>query len=570
MKMKKITAMILAGAIALTGVCAGVGTTQETQAKTTASDAVDDEDANSWRYENGELIESASTETTLSVPTLSSFNKAATASTSSTLTIPTADYTGIDVSKWQGSISWSKIADSSDVDFAIIRCGYGSNSTDNDDTYWETNADACEEEGIPYGVYLYSHATTKSELKDEIAHIVRLVKGHKIDLPIYLDMEDSDITDACSASEISELASYYVKTMQSKGYKAGIYASLYWWYAYLDDFATTSNSSYHWVAQYGTSYCAYADEDLVEAYGKSWATYNSKHYYESWQYSSTGSVSGISGNVDMNYWYGSLKLANLKTCSNSSSGVSLEWKTVKSAKKYYVYRKVKGGSYSKIATTTSTSYVDKTAKSGTTYIYKIKYKTKSGVKGYGSKKTITYLKKPTISSVTNKSSYVSVKWSKSSGATKYYVYRKTGSGSYKKIATVKNATSYKDKTAVNGTTYTYKVKAVNGSYKSAASTAKFVRLSRVKITKVSKVKSKTYKVKWSKNSSATGYILQYSKKSSFKNSTKVTIKSASTLKKTISKLKKKKKYYFRVRVYKKVDGVTYKSAWSTAVKKKIS
>ncbi|SDB31052.1 GH25 family lysozyme [Eubacterium oxidoreducens] len=580
MKRKKMTAVLLAGVVALSSAFVGAFPGEDVKAEaatTSAADEVDDEDANSWRYQNGELIEDASTDYTLNVASLAALYKAASistlATTESTLTIPSHNFDGIDVSKWQGSIDWAKVAattGSSKVDFAIIRCGFGSNSTDNDDSCWETNADACEKQGIPYGVYLYSHATTTAELDDEIDHIIRLVKGHKIDLPIYLDMEDTDITSNCSKSQINALATYYVKKMQAKGYKAGIYASLYWWYAYLDDFATTSNGSYHWVAQYNSSYCAYADNDLVAAYNKSWATYNSKHYYETWQYASTGSVSGISGNVDMNYWYGSMKLANLSTCENASSGVSLSWKKVKSAKKYYVYRKVTGGTFSNIATTTSTSYVDTTAKSGTTYIYKIKYKTKSGTTGYGSKKTILYLKKPTITSVTNKASNITVKWNASKGATKYYVYRKSAGGSYSKIATVKNATSYKDTTAKNGTTYTYKVKAVCGSYTSVTSSEKIVRVSRVSIKKVSKIKSRTYKVTWSKNSSATGYILQYAKNSSFKNSKKVTIKGASSLKYTLLKLTKKKTYYFRVRVYKKVDGVTYKSAWSTTVKKKIS
>ena len=63
---------------------------------------------------------------------------------------------GIDVSVWQGSINWKKVKDAG-VDFAIIRCGYGENTSSKDDSKFVANVKGCEANGIPYGVYLYSY-----------------------------------------------------------------------------------------------------------------------------------------------------------------------------------------------------------------------------------------------------------------------------------------------------------------------------------------------------------------------------------------------------------------------------
>ena len=73
---------------------------------------------------------------------------------------------GIDVSYWQGSIDWAKVK-AAGVDFAILRCGYGSNSTSKDDSTFAANVRGCVANGIPYGVYLYSHANTVSKANDE-------------------------------------------------------------------------------------------------------------------------------------------------------------------------------------------------------------------------------------------------------------------------------------------------------------------------------------------------------------------------------------------------------------------
>ena len=193
-------------------------------------------------------------------------------------------YQGIDVSRHQGYIDWQQVKNAG-IDFAIIRCGYGRNTTSQDDVRWEYNVSSCESLGIPYGVYLYSHADTTSEIDGEVQHVLRLLKGHKPTLPVYIDIEENK-QFALGGAVLSGFAERFCSQIKKAGYKSGLYTSTSHWNAYFGAFAELP-SYYHWVAQYNTS-CTYSGR------------------YETWQYSNTGRVSGISGNVDRDIWYGRL------------------------------------------------------------------------------------------------------------------------------------------------------------------------------------------------------------------------------------------------------------------------
>lgn len=193
-------------------------------------------------------------------------------------------YQGIDVSKHQGYIDWQQVKNAG-IDFAIIRCGYGGNTASQDDVRWEYNVSSCESLGIPYGVYLYSHADNTSEIDGEVQHVLRLLKGHKPTLPVYIDIEENR-QFALGGAVLSGFAERFCSQIKKAGYKSGLYTSTSHWNAYFGAFAELP-SYYHWVAQYNTS-CTYSGR------------------YETWQYSNTGRVSGISGNVDRDIWYGRL------------------------------------------------------------------------------------------------------------------------------------------------------------------------------------------------------------------------------------------------------------------------
>ena len=134
---------------------------------------------------------------------------------------------GIDVSQYQGVIDWDTTAQY--IDFAIIRCGRGSDLTAQDDTKWAVNTAACERLGIPYGVYLYSLAQTDEEARSEAAHALRLLDGKHPQLPVYLDLEDSGIRDNCTKAEVLRHATIFCETLQAAGYSVGVYANRYWW-----------------------------------------------------------------------------------------------------------------------------------------------------------------------------------------------------------------------------------------------------------------------------------------------------------------------------------------------------
>ena len=188
---------------------------------------------------------------------------------------------GIDVSAWQGQINWDKVK-ASGIQFAIIRCGYGSDIASQDDKYFTRNIAECERVGMPYGIYLYSYADSVEKAKSEASHVLRLIKGHKPEYPIYYDLEDAKTTGKCSKALILEIAKAFVDTLEAQGYWVGIYANKYWNTTYLTD--SWYDSKARWIAQYYTE-CTYAGE------------------YGIWQYSSSGKVDGITGNVDMNYAY---------------------------------------------------------------------------------------------------------------------------------------------------------------------------------------------------------------------------------------------------------------------------
>ena len=157
--------------------------------------------------------------------------------------------------------------------------------------------------------------------------------------------------------------------------------------------------------------------------------------------------------------------------SNGTSGISVTWGKITGATKYDVYRKAGSAkSWTKVATVKTNSYTDKSVKSGTTYKYMVKAYSGTLASSYNSSGwTIKRLAAPKLSGVTSAKSGVTVKWGKVTGAEKYCVYRKTGSGKFVKIATVNGNKkfTYLDKTAKKGTTYTYTVQAYSGSYKSS-------------------------------------------------------------------------------------------------------
>ena len=187
----------------------------------------------------------------------------------------------IDVSEHQGTINWEAVK--GQIDGAIIRCGYGDDVASQDDNQWARNAAECERLGIPYGAYLYSYCTNEAHLQSVIAHIMRLLSGRKLNLPFYIDIEDPGLSFSTFKAD------YFIRmgqAIEDAGYWFGVYANLNW---FNNCIGGKLNRFTKWCAAYGTNN---GQPQVRPNIGE-----------DIWQYSSAGTVGGISGNVDMNLCY---------------------------------------------------------------------------------------------------------------------------------------------------------------------------------------------------------------------------------------------------------------------------
>ncbi|MCD8354158.1 MAG: Ig-like domain-containing protein [Clostridiales bacterium] len=204
-------------------------------------------------------------------------------------------YDGIDVSKWQGTINWSKVA-AAGIDFVFIRCGYTSSSsfTLNEDPQFATNIKNAQKYGIQVGVYYFSQAKSTSEAKKEAAYVLKLLSGYNLDLPVAFDAENAGGRFSFSSftkTQCTNFALAFCAAIEAGGYDACVYNSVSTFSGSGAKYNPTTilNNGYKlWVAHYASA----ASNSTYSVSG-----------YTYWQYSSTGSVSGISGNVDLDYWY---------------------------------------------------------------------------------------------------------------------------------------------------------------------------------------------------------------------------------------------------------------------------
>lgn len=194
----------------------------------------------------------------------------------------------IDVSEWQGDIDWAK-AKADGVEGAIIRLGYGEGN--NADKKAQRNISECKRLGIPFGIYWYSYADTPALAKEEGADVVAKLKQFGVNpsdlaYPVYYDLEKwtwEGHQPPTDPNVYNNIVNNWYSALQSAGYKnLGVYS----YTSYLrgplkhaDIYAKTA-----WVAQYGARM------------GFDSFSTNSR----GWQYTSSGKVDGISGNVDMN------------------------------------------------------------------------------------------------------------------------------------------------------------------------------------------------------------------------------------------------------------------------------
>ncbi len=193
---------------------------------------------------------------------------------------------GIDVSYYQGNINWSSVA-ASGKKFAIIRIGYTysvDKSLVQDPKFVEYYSGATAA-GLDVGIYYYSRATTNAKALEEAKQVMTWLDGRVLDYPIYIDMEADEQASSSLKSSNAEVVKTFCDYVHSQGYLAGMYSGEWFTNPYVDMSVITPNYE-TWTSNYS---------------GLDHQYFNGS--YGMFQYSSSGSVSGISGSVDVNVCY---------------------------------------------------------------------------------------------------------------------------------------------------------------------------------------------------------------------------------------------------------------------------
>ncbi len=193
---------------------------------------------------------------------------------------------GIDVSKWNGEIDWEAVK-ADGVEFAIIRCGYRGASSGwlIEDPYFWQNLQGAKAAGLKVGLYFFTQAISAKEAVEEASTVISLLGEETIDYPVYIDVEGVGGTgraDGLDAVTRTAVCTAFCKTIENAGLEAGVYSSRYWYY---NNINVAELEDYHiWLAEY-------RDTPLYTG------------SYEMWQYTSSGSVNGIEGRVDLDIRY---------------------------------------------------------------------------------------------------------------------------------------------------------------------------------------------------------------------------------------------------------------------------
>ena len=191
----------------------------------------------------------------------------------------------IDISRYQGEVDFSKVKN--EVDGIILRAGIGSYDTGvpHEDALFQTYVEQCIKYSIPFGFYYFSQSKNEAETITEANFLIDRAKKYNPQLPLVYDIESAGrINDITTEQRTSNCLTFY-KTIQKAGYKCLVYTYKSFFKNQLNEQKLKDNNVERWIAHYTSTDYGYDKE------------------YAMWQYTSTGSVNGISGNVDINHCY---------------------------------------------------------------------------------------------------------------------------------------------------------------------------------------------------------------------------------------------------------------------------
>ena len=192
---------------------------------------------------------------------------------------------GIDVSHHQDSIDWKSVKDQG-YDFAFLRIGYrgyGKEGSLNRDRTFEENYENAKSAGLSVGVYFFAQAISEEEAAEEAEFVLNILNGRDLDLPIVYDpesiLDDEARTDNVSAEQYTKNTKEFCKLIKEAGYTPMVYSNMLW-EAFELDLAELTDIDI-WYADY---------EDVPQT----------PYKFVFWQYSNTGHVAGVKGEVDLN------------------------------------------------------------------------------------------------------------------------------------------------------------------------------------------------------------------------------------------------------------------------------
>lgn len=470
---------------------------------------------------------------------------------------------GIDVSYYQGNIDWKKVKNSG-VEFVIIRVGYrgyGSAGTLVEDPKFKTYLDGATKAGLKVGVYFYTQAITTAEAKAEAKFVLDRIKGYSLQMPVYYDIESVDYdtgrldSAGLSKAQKTALCTAFCDTIIKSGYSAGVYAN-YTWLNYYIDGAGLGKKYPIWLAHY-TSNTNY-DQRM-----------------DMWQYSGSGTVSGISAYTDVNVWYSGklpLYVSDLISVANTSTSNSFAWNGAPDATGYEVYQGTSPSdpNKKKIGDTKNTYFTNSNKSTGTMYKYMVRaYSDASGKRVYGDYSEVftTCTLPANISkiSASARGTSVTISWDKVSKATDYIVEHYVN-GAWKQVGTT-SSLSYK----VNGITQNgvnkFRVKArrnysgvyYNGGYTYVNAEVTDIPSTVTGIRSTSNT-STSNTITWNASTKAEGYeIYQWiGTTDSYK-----LIGTTTSTKFTNSKKSSGTMYRYKVRAFNNVDGQRIEGAYSS-------
>lgn len=190
---------------------------------------------------------------------------------------------GMDISSYQGTIDFNKVKDAG-IKFAVIR---STTKTQDPDPNFARNLSECARLKIDYSCYKYSRALTIEQAKKEAQGVIKLLRAQGKKMLIWLDLEDNTQTPL-GKNGIQAIALAFMEECVKAGYRVGIYCNMVWYNNYISDYLKKNVA--FWIARYKKADTGFFDEShrptgITNMFA--------------WQYSSKGSVSGITGNVDL-------------------------------------------------------------------------------------------------------------------------------------------------------------------------------------------------------------------------------------------------------------------------------